>query len=95
MRRQGTSALLAGAAPPDTQNPDDVGRPPCLLESCSWWSALSFMWLNPIIKLGSKRVLQEYDLPALARAERANRLQDLVLVRACVGMHPIGSSRRY
>lgn len=57
-----------------------MGRPPCPLEHCPWWSALSFAWLNPIIKLGSKRALQEKDLPALSQAERAERLQGLVLV---------------
>lgn len=71
---------IDGKAPP--ANPDDVGRAPCPLESCSWWSGLSFTWLNPIIRLGMKRVLEEADLPALSKAERAERLQDLVLVRA-------------
>jgi hypothetical protein len=81
VRRQ--PSILAGSvdgkAPPP--NPDDAGRPPCPLEHCPWWSALSFAWLNPLIKLGSRRVLEESDLPALSKAERAERLDDLVLVR--------------
>lgn len=67
------------AAPPP--NPDDAGRAPCPLDNCPWWRALSFAWLNPIIALGKRRVLEEADLPALSKAERAERLQDLVLVR--------------
>lgn len=71
---------IDGRAPP--ARPDDVGRPPCPLERCPWWSALSFAWLNPLIRLGGQRVLEETDLPALAQVERAERLEELVLVSA-------------
>lgn len=77
----GGEGQAAGAPTHSDDDDDDKGRPPCPLEHCPWWSVLTFVWLNPLIRLGGKRVLEEGDLPRLARTERAGRLQDLVLVR--------------
>ncbi|CAA7402677.1 unnamed protein product [Spirodela intermedia] len=50
-----------------------------LLSNAGFLSKMTFWWLNPLIKKGNEKALEEKDMPGLRREDRAETRHDLLL----------------
>lgn len=48
----------------------EEGRTPSLEQTASLFSLLTFQWVNPLLKLGKRRPLEQQDLPRLAHSDK-------------------------
>lgn len=60
---------LSGEADGSSKFDSDVKITP--FAKSGWFSKMSFWWLNPLMKLGRAKTLEEEDIPKLRNAERA------------------------